>query len=527
MKVVTAKEMQTLDQKTIKEYKIPGLTLMENAGRCVVEEMEAAFGPLYGKKVTVVAGKGNNGGDGLVVARLLLEREIPVTVFLISLPQEIHGDAKIHLERYQSMGGKIHLLSDNSLEIFQAVLIKTDLLIDAIYGTGLSSPITGTAADVIKTINQAQVRRKSHSMKTISVDIPSGIQADNGQVLGSAVHAQLTVTFGLPKRGHFLFPGAEHIGRLKIKDIGIPELLIEQSEISVQLLTSRSLAPKILSRPLGSHKGSFGHVVVVAGSVGKSGAAILTSLSALRVGAGLVTLATPKSVESSLHQKPPEIMTLPLDETQEKTLSDEALNPLIQFISDKAVVAIGPGLSTHPTTVELIWKALTQIKQPIVLDADGINALVGHLDMLHQIKTPIILTPHPGEMGRLCGLGTHKVQQDRLGIAMSFSRKYGVIVVLKGAHTVIATPRGDHFINSTGNPGMATAGMGDALTGMIAGLIAQRYEPRLAAMLAVYLHGQAGDLAAQSIGQVGFLAGDLINHIPKAYDNLLCKRSDF
>lgn len=518
MKVVTSKEMQELDRKAMEEHGIPGLTLMENAGTCVVEEISAAFGPLQNKAVTVVAGKGNNGGDGLVAARLLHKKGAVVRVFLTSPPDEVRGDAHSNLERYQAAGGKIEVLKTNapSPESLRSALAESDLIVDALFGTGLESNITGTAATAIEVINQIRKAGKA----VVAVDIPSGIHADTGQVMGVAVRATLTVTFGLPKRGHLLFPGAEHAGKLKVVDIGIPPSLIDQANISAHLLTPHDLAPHLLPRPADVHKGSFGHVVVVAGSVGKSGAAVLTSLAALRTGAGMVTLATPQSVEASLGSNPPELMTLPLAETGDKTLAGDALGPLLKFASDKTVVAIGPGLSTHPETTGLVRELLARVTQPVVMDADGLNALVGHLDLLHKIQVPMILTPHPGEMGRLTGLSTQAVQQDRLGVAQAFSQQYKVIVVLKGAHTIIATPEGDLFINPTGNPGMATAGTGDVLTGMIAGLIAQRYEVRLAAQLGVYLHGLAGDLAAQAIGTVGLLASDVIARIPQAIRQL-------
>lgn len=523
MKVATAKEMQGLDRKAMEEHGIPGLTLMENAGTRVVEEISAAFGPPQNKAVTVVAGKGNNGGDGLVVARLLHKKGAVVRVFLTSPPDEVRGDAHSNLERYQATGGAFAVLSESSLESFRSTLVESDLIVDAIFGTGLSSPITGETAKAVDAINQISARR----IPVIAIDISSGINADTGQVMGVAIYATLTVTFGLLKRGHFLFPGAEHTGKLKVVDIGIPPPLIHQADIPAHLLTPHDLAPHLLLRPADVHKGSFGHLVVVAGSVGKSGAAVLTSLAALRTGAGLVTLATPQSVEASLGSNPPELMTLPLAETGDKTLAGDALGPLLKFVSDKTVVAIGPGLSTHPETSGLVRELLMRVTQPVVMDADGLNALAGHLDLLHQIQVPMILTPHPGEMGRLTGLSTQAVQQDRLGVAQAFSQRYKVIVVLKGAHTIIATPEGDLFINPTGNPGMATAGTGDVLTGMIAGLIAQRYEVRLAAQLGVYLHGLAGDLAAQAIGTVGLLASDMIARIPQAIRQLRVESCEF
>lgn len=516
IKVLLAKEMRELDRIAIEEQNIPGLTLMENAGAGVVRWTEEYKGPVHSKKITVVCGKGNNGGDGFVVARLLLQKGAQVRVLLLSPPDSIQGDAKINLDRLITIGGRIDLISELSQKTTQSMMNESDLIIDALFGTGLSSNTTGRIADFIEIINDSRKRNADSSPRVIAVDIPSGINADSGQNMGSAILADLTVTFGHPKRGHFLFPGATHAGVVKTVDIGIPKAVTDQANVSVYLLTASDFSSYLSERPRNSHKGSFGHVGVIAGSGGKSGAAILTSVAALRSGAGLVTLATPKSVEASLPSRPPEIMTFPLPETPSRTLSSKGLDLILQFLSDKKVVALGPGLSGHPQTETLIRKIVPSLTQPIVIDADGLNAFIGHLDLLSRSKAPLILTPHPGEMGRLLGLKAQAVQKDRLGIAKSFAQEHGVILVLKGANTVIATPEGALYFNPTGNAGMASAGTGDVLTGIIAGLIAQNHDIEFSVKLGVYLHGLAGDLAAQSVGPVGFLAGEVSALIPKA-----------
>jgi hydroxyethylthiazole kinase-like uncharacterized protein yjeF len=518
MKIVTAAEMRELDRKTIEDHRVPGTTLMENAGRQVMKWAETAFGPPSGRTAAVLCGKGNNGGDGLVVARLLIERGAAVRVFLLSPPEAVRGDAAIHLKRFETMGEKPEVIGAGSLDSLRGFLLQSDWVFDALFGTGLSSEISGTAARVLETVAECQ---KERPFRVIALDIPSGIHADTGQLMGAAVPADLTVTFGLPKRGHFLYPGAEFTGKLRVGDIGIPPELVERAEIPVRLLQDRELAARLIPRPAESHKGTFGHVLAVAGSVGKSGAAVLTGLAALRTGAGLVTLAAPKSAEASLPSRPPEIMTLPLPETKDGTLSKPALDPILGFAGGKAVLAVGPGLSTHPDTASLVLGLIERADRPMVIDADGLNAIAGETKRLKRAKAPVVLTPHPGEMARLAGLSSDAVQRDRLEVAGVFAREHGVILALKGAHTVVALPDGSRYVNPTGNPGMATAGTGDALTGMIAALIAQGYDPALAARLGVFLHGTAGYLASQAIGPIGFLAGDVITQIPRALAGMM------
>ncbi|MBI3611126.1 MAG: NAD(P)H-hydrate dehydratase [Nitrospirae bacterium] len=514
MIAVTAQEMKLLDRRTIEEFHIPAGVLMENAGRRVVEEIENTQGPVKGKTVVVAAGKGNNGGDGLVAARYLHERSAHVFVFLIAPPEAMTGEARANLERFQKLSGRFHLLKEETLGDLTEALSHSDWVVDALFGTGLASPVQGLAAKVIAAINAS-------GKPVMAVDLPSGIHTDTGQVMGIAVKAAVTVTFALPKRGLLLYPGSDYTGRLKIADIGIPEALIRRLPAAVQWMTPSEAADSLKRRPMNAHKGTFGHVLVIAGSVGKGGAAVMTSLAALRVGAGLVTLALPSGLEASLPDRPLEIMTLPLPQTADRSIGRAALEPLLKFAQDKTVAAIGPGLSTHPETVNVVHDLVTRLTIPMVIDADGLNALVGRLDLLKQARAPVVLTPHPGEMARLIGVRVPEIQADRLEVSADFVRRHPVTLVLKGAQTIIAARSGLLTINPTGNPGMATAGTGDVLTGMIAGLIAQGYEPDLAARLGVYLHGRAGDLAASEVGEVGFLAGDLIQRIPAVISKAL------
>jgi yjeF C-terminal region, hydroxyethylthiazole kinase-related len=378
-------------------------------------------------------------------------------------------------------------------------------------GTGLSSVVTGTYREAIDLINSVE-------KPVIAVDIPSGLQADTGAILGRAIRATLTVTCGLPKLGLYVDAGIDRAGIIRVVDIGIPSAYVDAIESRTLLLTRDSAFQSLPERPPSSHKGTFGHAGIIAGSVGKTGAAALAARAALRVGAGLVTVATPSSVNDVLEAKLLEAMTMPLPETKARTLARSGLDRILAFIQARTAIAIGPGLSTHPETVELVQSLMKHLDRPSVLDADALNALTGRASLLTECKTPPILTPHPGEMARLeIDATTQSVNADRIGTARRFARERGVFVVLKGARTVVARPDGLVAICPTGNPGMATAGTGDVLTGMIVGLLAQRVPPWEAACAATYFHGSAGDLAAQHLGQPGMVASDLIAQIPYAF----------
>jgi NAD(P)H-hydrate epimerase len=416
--------------------------------------------------------------------------------------------------RFVRAAGRSAVKPFRSADQVRGVLASSDFVIDALLGTGISSGVTGLYREAIDVINQA-------NRPVIAVDIPSGIHADSGAVLGRAVRASMTVTFGLPKLGLVVGSGIDHAGIVRIVDIGIPPAYVETIESRIVLISRKAVMDTLPPRQPSSHKGTFGHAGIIAGSPGKTGAAALAALAALRVGAGLVTVATPSSVNDVLEAKLLEAMTLPLPETKARTLARSSLDRVVAFMQARTAVAIGPGLSTHPETVELIQALMKHLDRPTVLDADALNALTGRTALLTECKIPPIITPHPGEMARLeVDATTQTVNADRIGTAQRFSRERGVFVVLKGARTVVARPDGLAAVCPTGNPGMATAGTGDVLTGMVVGLLAQGLSSWDAACTATYVHGFAGDLASQQLGQAGMLARDLIAQIPYALQQL-------
>lgn len=510
MKVVTAAQMQALDRRTIAEAGIAGQVLMERAGAGVVSVLERVGGPLAGKTVTVVCGKGNNGGDGFVVARLVRRKRARSSVLLMAPAADLTGDARAMYRRFVRLAGAGAVRSCPSADRLRAQLARSDLVVDALLGTGLSAPVEGHYQSAIEAVNES-------SRPVMAVDLPSGLHADTGAVMGTTVRATWTVTFGLPKLGLYLGAGIDHAGQVHIADIGIPQAYADAVASRVSLLSLQDAGHMLPRRHLSAHKGTFGHAGIIAGSVGKTGAAALAAKAALRVGAGLVTVAAPASVNDTLEAKLLEAMTMPMPETKSRTLARSGLDRLILFANARSAIAIGPGLSTHPETVELIHSLVTRLEKPSVLDADALNALAGRTGRLTECKVPLILTPHPGEMARLEEQATpQSVNSDRIGTATRFAQGRGVIVVLKGARTVVAHPDGRVAICPAGNPGMATAGTGDALTGMIVGLLAQGLSSWDAACAGTYFHALAGDLAAAALGPVGMTAGDLIERIPYA-----------
>ncbi|MFQ5596930.1 MAG: NAD(P)H-hydrate dehydratase [Nitrospiria bacterium] len=509
MKIVTAAEMTRLDRGASAEYKIPSLLLMENAARGFVDGLERCIGPMAGQAMVVLAGRGNNGGDGLAAARHIRMRGGRVKVYLFSDIEGVVGDARIMLDIWREAGGALFVPGNYPPEQFSDDLSRGSVVIDALLGTGLSHPVGGPYADAIERVNRL-------ARRVVSVDIPSGISADTGEVLGAAMKADYTLTMALPKRGFFLRSGLEHCGKWTVVDIGIPPALIERAGLKVDLIDATLLEGLLRPRTKGSHKGDMGHLLVVGGSVGKGGAPHMSSLAALRCGTGLVTIALPQSLDALGHMAALESMTLPLPETPEGTLSLSGEKSLYEAVEGKSALAVGPGLSQHPETVELVKHLITTMSLPMVIDADGINALATEPAILKRKRGPLMLTPHPGEMGRLVGKTAADIQKDRMTVAAQFAVDYDVILVLKGARTIVATPDGSLRVNNTGNPGMATAGAGDALTGIIGGFLAQGLEARQAAILGVALHGSAGDLAAEAKGEAGLLSSDLIERIPLA-----------
>ena len=515
MYLVTAAQMQSLDRRTIEEAKVPGTTLMENAGRGVVEAFEKTFGSPAGKHVVIFCGKGNNGGDGFVIARLLRRKRARIHVLLFADPKELTGDAKIMHRRLLRTAGTSGVTSQPTDGRIRDHLERADFLIDALLGTGLSSPVKGRYQEAITAMNASPA-------PTIAVDLPSGIHSDNGEILGTAVQAALTVTFGCPKVGLYLGAAIDYSGRIVVSDIGIPQEYVSALSPKMHLLTPHIIKPLLPQRPPTSHKGTFGHAGIIAGSPGKTGAAALAGRAALRIGAGLVTVATPRTVNPTLEAKLLEAMTAPMPETDDGTFGISAYSSLHDFAQTRSAVAIGPGIGTHPETGELVRKLIPNLNQPCVVDADGLNLLAGHTSTLSSSRISPIVTPHPGEMARLLGhISPKSVNQDRLGVSLGFAKCHQVIVVLKGARTIVASPVGQAAICPTGNPGMASGGMGDALTGLIVGLLAQGLSPWNAARAGVYLHGLAGDIGAEKLGQAGLLASDLIECIPHALTQTL------
>jgi hydroxyethylthiazole kinase-like uncharacterized protein yjeF len=509
MKVTTAEQMQELDRKAIETYRIPGIVLMENAGRGAAEAISNAFPDILKKKVAIIAGKGNNGGDGFVIGRYFLNRGIPVKAFLLADPKALRGDAETAFQIFLRMKGEVlPIPSSKDYQRVKKDLEKFDFLIDSIFGTGLDAEVRGYYREVIDHLNTLQ-------KPIIAVDIPSGLDANTGKPLGTAIRASLTVTFGLPKVGQLISPGIDYVGAMKIIDISIPRKLVEEEKFQTYLLEGEDIR-KWLSTPRRSdtHKGDYGHLLVIAGSVGKTGAAAMACEAALRMGAGLVTLAIPKSLNGIMEMKLTEVMTEPLPETPKQTLSLRAFNSLLRLCENKKAVIIGPGIGTFKETQSLILKLIKTLDLPIILDADGLTALATQPKIIPATNRSLILTPHPGEMARLIGFTAKEVQEDRIGISRKFSQSRHVHLVLKGHRTLVATPKGEIFINPTGNPGMASGGTGDVLTGMIGGLICQGLGILPSLQISVYLHGLAGDEVTLEKGEKSLVATDLIQKIP-------------
>ncbi len=517
IKVSTAKEMQGIDRTTIRMHGVAGTLLMERAGGECVKKINSIYfqgignrdkGTTTQRKIIVLAGGGNNGGDGYVIARLLKEDGRDVRVFSAVPAAKLKGDARTMYEAAKKIGVEI-LPVRKFLTGHASRITRHGLIVDALLGTGLSKDVRAPLSDVIKKINRI-------SSSVLSVDIPSGISSDTGQVMGVAVKADHTVTFGLLKRGHLLYPGADHAGELFIADIGFPKRLLRDKKIRVNLFQREDATRFIPKRPKHSHKGIYGHVLIIAGSRGKTGAALMAAKACLRTGAGLVTIGVPDSLVDVLQRRVTEEMILPLPDQGDGTLSINAAADILQFLKDgKKVLAIGPGLSCDSEISELVAELIKGSKVPILIDADGLNAIAGKTAILKKSKAPVILTPHPGEMQRL--LGQQTADADSISTAVSFAKKTGTYLVLKGAPTVTATPDGEAFINSSGNPGMATAGTGDVLTGMISALLAQGLNPKNASILGVYMHGHAGDIAAKKKGEHSLIASDIIKAIPSVF----------
>jgi len=509
LKIVTASEMQEIDRKSIEEYGISGAILMERAGLAVASKINELFSDIVHRVLCVVlCGGGNNGGDGLVIARLLHNQGRDVRVFLTVKPEDLKGDAKINYNAAIKFGVPIRPIKE-FLTPPSSFFPCPCLIVDALLGTGLNKEVRSPLFETITKVNEM-------SYPVISVDIPSGISSDTGQIMGCAIKAQHTVTFGLPKRGHLLYPGAEYTGKLYVEDIGFAQALLKSEKIKVNLIGRDDAVELMPPRPSYSHKGTYGHVLLVAGSRGKTGAAFMSAKACLRSGAGLVTIGIPETLMNIFQSRVTEEMTLLLPDRGDGTLSYSSADTILEFLDRKAgVLAIGPGISVSNDTSKLMLSLITNSKAPMIIDADGINAIAGRTDVLKTAKAPIILTPHPGEMARL--MSSQQIEKDRINTAVSFAKKTKTYVVLKGVPTIVAMPEGEAFINPTGNPGMATAGTGDVLTGMISAFLAQGLTPLNASILGVYMHGLIGDIVAQKKGRHSLIASDIINAIPSVF----------
>ena len=518
MRVLNTQQMREADRRTIDDVGIPSIVLMENAGRQTVAAMEAAFDDLLSSHVAVLCGRGNNGGDGFVIARTLIQRGVEASVFLLGTVADVRGDARTNLEVLGRIGlTVVEITNAQEWELHFSEISECDLIVDAILGTGFQGQLSGLLETVVADVNGLGV-------PVVAIDLPTGLSADSHEVEGEAIEASMTVTLGAPKIPLVLPPADAHCGDLVIADIGIPLPILDEIEGPyIEILTRERMREIVPARAADSHKGDFGRVLIVAGSFGKTGAAHLAATGALRSGAGLVTIATPRSCVPIVAAMGAEYMTEPLEETSGGAIDYAATDRVLDMQAD--VIAIGPGLGQDPSTAAFVQAIVERAGVPLVLDADALNAFSGDGErLMGRDGVDMIITPHPGEMARLLNTSIEAVQHDRLQHASEFAATHRLHVVLKGHRTVIAGPDNRAFINLTGNAGMATGGTGDLLTGMIAAWFAQLLDAEAACKLAVYLHGTAGDLAEADEGEVALTAGTMADRLGDAILELTARR---
>lgn len=517
MRVLTAAQMREADRATIDDIGIPAIVLMENAGRQVVSAMESAFEAALEGRVAVLSGTGNNGGDGFVVARTLLQRGVDVAVFVIGPIAAVKGESRANLEILGRLGvNAVEVDDEQAWDLHFSEISQCRLIVDALFGTGLTRPLTGMLETVVADVNTAGI-------PIVSIDLPSGLNADTPHLPGACIDASMTVTLAAPKLPLVLPPGEMHAGDVVVADIGIPtEVISGLDGPAIELLTREDVRALVDPRAPDAHKGDFGRVLAVAGSRGMTGAAYLTAMGALRSGAGRVTVATPTSSQPIVASMGAEFMTLAVGEGADGQITDDALEAVLAAPAD--VIACGPGLGRGPGAAAFVRGLLERSGTPLVLDADALSALGDESDCLTgRDDRPVIITPHPGEMARLAGLSTDDVQVNRLQVALEFAEARQVYVILKGYRTVVATPDGRVAINPTGNPGMATGGTGDVLTGIVSAWLAQLLDAERACRLGVFLHGAAGDLAEADTGQTALVASDLLRHLGTALQQLMAR----
>jgi len=519
VKILSADEMRAVDRQAIEEFGIPEAALMENAGRAVADAIAAEVDDLGARRILIVCGRGNNGGDGLVAARHLLARGARPHVLLLGEVDALRSDlVRAHARALRGWGTSVDERPTAEALASVAPFDSYDLVVDAIFGTGFRPPARGFEGAAITRIRDAH----RAGVAVVAVDLPSGLDADLGAVEEPAAAARVTVTFAAPKLVHWLAPADARCGRVVVADISIPQALVDDRRHRVDLFDESAARAILPIRRADSHKGTFGHLLIVAGSVGKTGAAILAGRAALRAGAGLVTIATPASCLAMVARGAAELMTEPLPETAAGALAADAAGRVAELMTSRTALAIGPGLSTDPDTVRFVRELLPTVAQPTVVDADGLNAIAG-AKPADIAGPPLILTPHPGEAARLLDRTTAAIGHDRIGSARTIAARFTANVILKGHRSVVADPDGSTTINPTGNPGLASAGTGDVLTGVVGALLAQGLTPNRAARLGAWLHGVAGDRAAARHGRAGLVAGDVVEALPAAIQGVAAR----
>ncbi len=508
MKIAIAQDMRKIDEFAVKDYSLTISGLMEKAGLAILKTLEENYPPLSKKTFGVLCGKGNNGGDGLVVARLLKKKKASVVVVLVGEADDLSIEAKKQYQKTKAAKVPILSMTDGEkIKLIQAALEECDLIVDGLFGTGLSRPVEGIYRDLIQLV-------KKSGKPVVAVDIPSGLSADSGSPMGDALPAQMTVSFGLPKFGFYTPIGCSFTGKIKVANIGFPDELLNASFIRQELSDLSMVQKSLPNYDENTHKGTRGRVLVIAGARGLTGAATLSAYGAQRIGAGLVTVACPESLNAILEVKLTEPMTAPVPEIEGGFLSPRATGRILDLAANVNSVVLGPGIGRNRETGQLVKDLIMKLTMPMVVDADALYLMGGHLDHFKTAQAPIIITPHPGEAAWLLKTTITAVEQNRLKVAKQLAQDYNVVVVLKGRFTVIANPQGEVRVNPTGNRGLATGGTGDVLSGIIGGLLAQRLPAFEAATTGVYLHGLAGEEASRKLGPDGLLAGDLLPLLP-------------
>jgi NAD(P)H-hydrate epimerase len=518
MLILTAEEMRRVDERAEREHGVPSETLMDNAGREVASAVVRIHPELPSRRVLILCGKGNNGGDGITAARHLRSMGVTARVALLAAGDDLNGAAAWALRKARAEEVSIEEVVDEAAwRSLRRVLPEYDLIVDAILGTGTRGAARGRSLEAIEAINAA-------GTGVISVDIPSGLSGSSPEIPGPCVEADATLALAALKIPHVFAPAAELSGRVEVLEIGIPAAALEAENGHLHWADADLVGAMIPSRRADAHKGDFGHVLILAGSLGKSGAAVLMARACLRSGAGLVTVASPATAQPLVATGMPEAMTEPLPETAEGMLARSALPRIRELLETRDVLAVGPGIGTDPETAALVEELVAWNRKPAILDADALNILAAGRKKVKEIGAHAVITPHPGEAARMLGIASRDVQQDRLGAARRLAAEWNTCALLKGHRTLLADPSGEVRVNPTGNAGMATGGAGDVLSGMVAAWLAQGLTPFAAATVAAHAHGLAGDLAVADRGAVSLIAGDIIEALPRAYSSLTAAR---